>query len=585
MTNPSRLSDSPSRFRCWLLRTAALFALLGLVACIAGPRPEPADLLIVNGKVYSGGGAPMAEAVAVRANHILAVGTTAEIEKHRNDATTVVDAKGGTVLAGFNDAHVHFLSGGESLDRVNLFNAKTVGDAQQAIREFVSAGPDRPWVLGRGWLYATFPGGLPTKEQLDELVSDRPALMECYDGHTAWVNSKALELAGITSKTPDPPNGLIVRDAEGQPTGVLKESAQRLVNGILPAPTRDEKLELIKKAVRRAQSLGVTSVQNAGMDPDEFELYAELERSGELGLRMYAALSAPPGFSDEDANRYEELLKRHPDTPLLKTGAIKMFADGVIESHTAAMLEPYANQDTTGIPNYTVEDMNRIVSMMDKRGWQIFIHAIGDRGIRMALDAYEHATEVNPAPARGRRHRIEHIEAVSAADIPRFAGLGVIASMQPFHANPIQNVLEVWAVNLGPERASRAWAWKSIRDSGGRLAFGTDWPVVDIDPRPGIHTALTRQTLDGNPEGGFAPEQRLPLEDILDTWTAESAYASFEEGRKGTLAPGMLADIVVLSMDVFAVPIEKVKDFQVATTVFDGRVVYSGSLGAADTSR
>jgi hypothetical protein len=252
-----------------------------------------------------------------------------------------------------------------------------------------------------------------------------------------------------------------------------------------------------------------------------------------------------------------------------------MYADGVIESHTAALLEPYANRDTTGIPNYTPEDMNRIVSMMDGKGWQIFIHAIGDRGIRMALDAFEHAAEVNPAPARGRRHRIEHIEAVSAEDIPRFGKLGVIASMQPFHANPIQNVLEVWAVNLGPERASRAWAWKRIQQAGGKLAFGTDWPVVGIDPRQGIHTALTRTTLDGKPEGGFVPEERLPLREVLDAWTTGSAYASFEEHRKGKLAPGMLADIVVLSKDIFAVPVEQVKDFEVEATVFNGTIVYT----------
>lgn len=574
MLKNSPLLSSPSR-------TAVPLVLLVLSACIAGPKLEPADLIVVNGKVYPGGGAPMAEAVAVLGDQILAVGTTREIERHQTDRTTVVDAKGGTVLAGFNDAHVHFLSGGESLDRVNLFDAETVEAAQRAIRDFAAAGPDRPWVLGRGWLYGTFPGGLPTKEQLDAVVSDRPALMECYDGHTVWVNSKALELAGITRATPDPPSGLIVRDGKGEPTGVLKESAQALVNDVLPKPTRDEKLDLIRKAIHYAQSLGVTSVQNAGMSPDEFELYSELERKGELGVRMYAALSARPGFSEEDAAKYEEILKKHPGTAFLKSGAIKMFADGVIESHTAAMLEPYANADTTGIANYTVEDMNRIVAMMDQKGWQIWIHAIGDRGIRMALDAYEHAAGVNPAPARGRRNRIEHIEDVSAADIPRFGKLGVIASMQPFHANPIPNVLDVWAVNLGPERASRAWAWKSIQDAGGRLAFGTDWPVVDLDPRPGIHTALTRETLDGKPEGGFVPSQRLPLSNVLDAWTSGSAYASFEEQRKGTLAHGMLADIVVLSMDVFAVPVERVRDFEVVSTILDGRVVYTRSPGAA----
>jgi predicted amidohydrolase YtcJ len=398
--------------------------------------------------------------------------------------------------------------------------------------------------------------------------------MECYDGHSVWVNSRALELAGITAATPDPPNGIIVRDSKGAPTGVLKESAQGLLNDVLPALTREEKLELIRKAIRHAQSLGVTSVQNAGMSLEEFELYAELEKRNELGVRMYAALSAPPGFREEEGARYEEALKRYPDTPLLKTGAIKMYADGVIESHTAALLEPYANRDTTGIPNYTAEDMSRIVAMMDGRGWQVWIHAIGDRGIRMALDAFERAAKVNPAPARGRRHRIEHIEAVSAEDIPRFGQLGVIASMQPFHANPIQNVLEVWAVNLGPERASRAWAWKRIREAGATLAFGTDWPVVSIDPRQGIHTALTRMTLDGKPADGFVPEERLPLRDVLDTWTAGSAYASFEEHRKGKLAPGMLADIVVLSTDIFAVPLDQVMDFDVEATVFNGKVVY-----------
>jgi predicted amidohydrolase YtcJ len=554
-----------------------LLAFLALARCSTGPGAEPADLIVIHGKVHPGGGAPAAEAVAVRGNRILAVGSGAEIETHRTDATTVVDARGGTVLAGFNDSHVHFLSGGESLHRVNLFDAKTVEEAQGLIRDFAQSGPDRPWVLGRGWLYATFPEALPTRQQLDAAVPDRPALMGCYDGHSVWVNSAALTLAKIGRETPDPPNGLIVRDETGEPTGVLKESAQQLVYEHLPQPTRDEKLELIREAIRRAQGLGVTSVQNAGMDPDEFELYAELERRGELGVRMYAALSAPPGFSEDDAARYEELLRKYPGSPLLKTGAIKMYADGVIESHTAAFLEPYANQDTTGIPNYTVEDMNRIVTMMDGKGWQIFIHAIGDGGIRMALDAFEKAAAANPAPARGRRHRIEHIEAVSASDIPRFGELGVIASMQPFHANPIPNVLEVWAVNIGPERASRAWVWKSIREASGRLSFGTDWPVVDLDPRPGIHTALTRRTLDGKPEEGFGPEQRLPLDVVLDTWTLGSAYASFEEERKGTLARGMLADIVVLSTDVFARPIDEVKDFEVEATVFDGRVVYSRS--------
>ena len=561
----------PPRF----LTPVVSLALAAALGC--GPREPatPADLIVVNGAVYPGNGAPVAQAIAIAGDHILRVGSTEEIQGLKTAGTKVIDAQRGTVMAGFDDSHVHFLSGGQSLDRVNLFEAGDLASVQAKVRAFAAAHPDRPWVLGRGWLYGSFPGGLPTRAQLDEVVPDRPAVMVCYDGHTSWVNSRALALAGISKATPNPRNGVIVRDPKtGEATGVLKEDAQDLLHKVVPALSREDKLAALRRAVSEAQRLGVTSVQDAGVEVDEFELFVELERRHELGVRMYAALSAPPGFTEDQARAYDQVLHQHPDTPRLKTGAVKLYADGVIEAHTAALLEPYANRATTGIPNYEVDDLNRIVKMMDGRGWQIFVHAIGDAGIRMTLDAYERATAASPAPARGRRHRIEHIEAVSAADIPRFAKLGVIASMQPFHANPIPNVLDVWAINLGPERASRAWAWKSILDAGGRLTLGTDWPVVELDPRPGIHTALTRRTLDGKPEGGFGPEQRLPLQTVIDAWTAGPAYASFEEERKGTLASGMLADVVVLSKDVFKEPADKVKGFEVVTTILDGKVVY-----------
>jgi predicted amidohydrolase YtcJ len=570
-----RRPHSPKRPRTLpTLAGIAGLALLGALGLAPGPAPT-ADLVIVNAAVYPGNGAPLAEAVAIAGGKILRVGSNVDIQALKTEKTQVIDAHRGTVLAGFNDSHVHFREGGEALERVNLFEAGDLAGVQAAIRAFAAAHPDRPWVLGRGWLYGSFPGGLPTRAQLDEAVKDRPAMMTCYDGHTTWVNSRALALAGITASTPDPKNGVIVRDPKTrEATGALKEDAQDLVQKVLPALSRDDKLAALRRAVAEAQRLGVTSVQDAGIEPEDFDLFVELERRNELGVRVYAALVAPPGFSEERARLYDEIWRKHPDTPRLKTGAVKLFADGVIEAHTASLLEPYANRDTKGIPNYTVDDLDRIVKMMDARGFQIFVHAIGDAGIRMTLDAYERAAAKNPAPARGRRHRIEHIEAVSAADIPRFAKLGVIASMQPYHANPIPNVLEVWAVNLGPERASRAWAWKSIKDAGGRLTFGTDWPVVDLDPRPGIHTALTRRTLDGKPEGGFGPEQRLPLETVIDAWTAGPAYASFEESRKGTLAPGMLADVVVLSKDIFKEPVDKVKEFEVVTTILDGKVVH-----------
>ena len=247
----------------------------------------------------------------------------------------------------------------------------------------------------------------------------------------------------------------------------MKEDAQDLVRKVLPALSREDKLQALRRAVKEAQRLGVTSVQDAGVEPEEFDLFVDLERRNELGVRVYAALSAPPGFSEERAKQYDEVLKKHPDTARLKTGAVKLFADGVIEAHTAAMLEPYANRDTRGIPNYTVEDLDRIVKMMDRRGWQILVHAIGDAGIRMTLDAFERAAQSNPAPAAGAATASSTSRPSAPPTFPASPSSGSIASMQPFHANPIPNVLEVWAVNIGPERASRAWAWKSIQDAGG----------------------------------------------------------------------------------------------------------------------
>lgn len=540
---------------------------------------DPADLIVLNGNVYPADGTgDFAEAVAVRGNRILRVGSNREVEPLADAHTKIIDAKGGAVVPGFNDSHIHFQSGGQALNQVDLLDAETFEQVQEKIRSYANENPDRRWVLGRGWYYAPFPNGMPTKQQLDELVPDRPAHMECYDGHTSWVNSKALELAGITRNTPDPPNGVIARDPEsGEPTGILKESAQRLLEGVLPEVSREDRLRAIRAAVEEAHRFGVTSIQNAHGDREELELYDELRRAGELKIRVYSALSIRPGFEEEDADRLDAVRRDFPDHPLLKTGAVKMMGDGVIEAHTAAMLAPYSNRSTTGIPNYTAEEMNRIVAMMDRRGWQIFIHTIGDGAIRMALDAYEHAAEVNPAPARGRRHRIEHVETIDRADAPRIGRLGVIAAMQPYHANPSPNQLEVWAGNIGPDRASRAWVWKSIKDAGGRLAFGSDWPVVSIDPRIGIHVAANRTTPQGSPPGGWLPEQKLPLTEVIDAYTIGAAYAAFDENIKGSLAPGMLADLVIFSTDIFRLPPGELLEAAVSVTVFDGEVVYRRS--------
>ena len=536
----------------------------------------PADLVIFNGKVYPGNGSGFAEAVAVRGNTVLRVGTNQQIKSLASSATKLIDARGGSVLPGLNDSHLHVISGGLTLQQALLGDATSIDALKTIIRQFAAAHPDRPWVLGRGWTYTAVPGGLPTKQQLDEVVSDRPAVMVAYDGHTAWVNSRALKLGGITGATPDPDGGVIVKDPKtGEPTGVLKENAQGLVRKLLPAWTRDDRLNAVRAAVAMAHKFGVTSVQNAGSSSEDISLLDTLRKSGELRLRVYSAMSVEPGFTEADADQIQRVWKTYGDDPLLKTGAAKLYIDGVIESHTAVMLAPYANKPIQGDPLWKAAEFERVITLLDKRGWQVWVHAIGDGGVRMTLDAYEHAAAANPAPARGRRHRIEHIETIDAADIPRFAKLNVIASQQPFHGTP--DLLGVWIPNIGDERASRGWAYGSILKTGGHVAFGSDWAVVSMDPRIGIHTAVNRTSLDGKPAGGWRPEQKIPMAAAIDGYTSGAAYASFDERRKGTLAPGMLADLVILSTDVFATPPERFLDTKVETTIFDGKVVYTRS--------
>ena len=397
--------------------------------------------------------------------------------------------------------------------------------------------------------------------------------MECYDGHSVWVNTKALELAHITSATPDPPNGIVVKDPKtGEPTGHLKEAAANLINRAMPQPGIPEKRAALRAAIAEAHRFGVTSIQNAGASLDELELYEQARQAGELRIRAYVALSASEATTEADLDRMDAAWKRLGDDPTLKTGAVKIFADGVIESRTAAMLAPYANSTTSGAPNLSPEALTTLAATVDKRGWQIFIHAIGDRAIRMSLDALEHAASVNPAPARGRRNRLEHIETIDPADIPRFGRSGIIASQQPMHVAlgdmNSEHPSGPWPDNLGPVRASRGWVWKSIQDAGGRLTFGSDWPVAPLEATQGIFLVATRT----GPSN--AVPQRLPMRAALDGYTRWPAYASFEDQRKGQIAPGMLADLVILTTDVLAQTPAKASDIVVETTIFDGKVVY-----------
>lgn len=548
----------------------------GLIVRAQREDDGPIDLIVINGHVYAGDGATdLAEAVAVSGNKVVRVGSNREIQRLRRAQTTVVDAKGGAVLPGFNDAHAHLISGGLSLNQINLLDATTLDQIKDSVRIWAEAHPEREWITGRGWYYQAFNGAMPTRQLLDTLVPDRPAYLVAYDGHTGWANTKALKAAGITRRTKSPVNGTIVKDPRtGEPTGALKEAAMSLMADAAPKATEEDRLAAVRAAIEEANRYGITSLQDAGGAVEDLELYDRLRKRGELTLRIYQALRADATLTEADLSALDNVRSRFGDDPLLKTGAVKLIADGVIESHTAAMLEPYANRPTKGDARFTQDQLNHVVKMLDQHGWQIMTHAIGDAAVRMTLDAYQQATTTYAAPERGRRHRIEHIETIDPDDIPRFGKLGVIASMEPVHATPSPTPGDVWSVNIGDERAARGWLWNSIAKAGGKLAFGSDWPVMTLDPLKGLHVAVARTTADGLPEGGWIPAERLPLRKAIDAYTRDAAWASFDELRKGMLARDMLADIVVLTDDIFSSKTPNLTKTEVAVTIADGKVVY-----------
>lgn len=547
-----------------------------LIVFAALQAQETADLALINGRIWTGEGESFVQALAIRGERIAAVGSTDEIRKLTGTATQVVDLKGALAAPGFNDAHIHFLGGSLGLSEIDLTGSKTVAEMIERIGAWARNNPDAEWVRGRGWEYTKFPGGLPTKSYLDAVVRDRPVFLSAYDGHSAWVNSKALELAGINEQTKFDGYGEIVRHPSGEPTGALKEGAQSLVRKLIPPPTRQNRLDAIRRGIKLAASLGITSIQNANGSPDDISLYQELLASGELTVRTSVAFSIGPQTKPEDLKRYDELRAKLDQPARLKADAVKIMLDGVIESHTAAMIDPYSDLppghgSPMGILAMPTEQYRDLVLRADEQGFQIYTHAIGDRSVREALNAYEETLRRNPR--RQTRHRIEHIETISPADLGRFAKLGVLASMEPIHADP--GTVDVWAKAVGPERLPYSFAWASLLKSGARLVFSSDWPAaISISPVRGLHSAVNRRTIDGQPPKGWIPEERISIAEALKAYTSAGAFASFEEGIKGRIAPDMLADIVVFSQDLFRIDPMRIHETRVTITIFNGRIIY-----------
>ncbi len=539
-------------------------------------RIAPADILILRAKVYTlNPKMPWAQAVAVRHGKIVAVGTNEVVEKMRGIGTKVIDAGGKVVLPGFTDCHVHFFEGSVALGQVSLDGLTTVAEIQSVLREYAAQHPGDSWILGRGWNYAVFgEEALPHKKYLDELFPNHPVFLEGFDGHTYWANSKALALAGVTKSTPDPVNGFIVHDAKtGEPSGALKEDADALIRKVIPQQSEAEKLNAFRTGMKWANKNGITRVHSAGGDYQYLALLDELRKENQLSVRFYVSYRLDSyELRKQDLDTIESNRKKYHDD-WIDTNAVKMMLDGVVETHTAALLAPYTDQPASkGALFWDLAKYQNAVNELDKRGLQLFTHAVGDYAIRTALDSYELAERKNHT--KDHRPRIEHIETIDASDIPRFAKLGVIASMQPLHAYPDADTMDVWARNVGPDRAARAWLWKSISTDGGRYAFGSDWPIVTLNPWEGLEIAVTRQTTDGLPAGGFVPSQRLTVTQAVEGYTLDAAYAGRREKTEGSVELGKVADLIIIDRNIFEIDVHNIGKTNVLTTIVGGKIVY-----------
>jgi len=525
---------------------------------------EPVTLAVVNARVWTGDSArPWAEAFAVRGERIATVGSSAAVRKVTGTAR-VIDAAGRMVVPGFIDSHVHFIDGGFGLSSVQLRDAKTPAEFIARIKAFAATVPPGAWITGGNWDHEQWGGELPRHDWIDSVTPNNPVWINRLDGHMSLANAAALRAARITRASREVAGGTIVRDARGEPTGVLKDNATDLVNAVMPNPPAELEDRALDTAMAYVAAQGVTSVVHMGTWRD-LAIFERAHKAGRLKTRIYAAVPLATWEQLRDT-----VAARGRGDAWLRIGALKGFVDGSLGSHTAAMLQPFTDAPSdTGLFVNTHEHLYEWTSGADKAGLHVIVHAIGDRAIRDQLDIFERVEKENGP--RDRRFRIEHAQHIAPPDIPRFAKLGVIASMQPYHAIDDGR----WAEKvIGPERSKTTYAFRSLRDAGATLAFGSDWFVAPPTPLEGLYAAVTRRTLDDRNPTGWIPEQKISLEDALRAYTRGAAYATFTEKEKGVIAPGTLADFAIIDRDLTKVAPEAIRDAHIALTAVGGRVVY-----------
>jgi predicted amidohydrolase YtcJ len=551
-----------------------VFILFGLLlfgaAHISSQQSPSADLVVLRGRVWTVDTThPQAEALAIHGSRIIAVGSDADMAKWIGPGTKQIDAQGKSVLPGFIDAHVHFTSGGGEISGVHLRDAATPQEFARRIGEHAKKLPKGEWMVGGTWDHELWGGTpLPSHDWVDAVTPDTPVFVTRYDGHMAMANGVALRLAGITRDTKDPPGGTIVRDKDGNPTGLMKDAAMDLVYRAMPPISEEKLLRMARAGMNEARHFGVTSVHDISSTED-VRAYQTLAARGELTLRIYCITPLPQWEAPATAG-----LRAGFGNDWIHLGALKGFADGSLGSTTALFEQPFTDApQTSGLPNAMMlpeGNMLKLVLGADKAGLQIAVHAIGDKANRIMLDVYTEVAKQN-GPRDDRRWRIEHAQHLRPEDFARFAQLGVIASVQPYHAIDDGR----WAEKrIGHERCKTTYAFRTFLDHGVHLAFGSDWTVAPLNPLLGLYAAVTRATLDGKNPNGWFPEQKLTLNEAIEAYTLGSAYAEFGEKTKGSLTPGKLADVVILDTDLFSIAPEKIKDAAVRYTVVGGKIVY-----------